>query len=71
MARRYFARSASDNTDDWPYWFVADGHKGGLNVTTQLSAHHNKGKQPFMSPWDAVKLAMKANATPSKPEGDG
>ena len=28
----YIARSASDNTDDWPYWYVAgeDGRYNGL-----------------------------------------
>jgi len=33
---RYYPRSASDKTDDWPIWFVADRQKGGLNVTGQL-----------------------------------
>lgn len=33
MTQRYFARSASDHTDDWPGWFVADRQKGGLNAT--------------------------------------
>jgi hypothetical protein len=23
---KYSARSASDDTDDWPYWMVWDGH---------------------------------------------
>ncbi|MDD9910205.1 MAG: hypothetical protein OXR62_10985 [Ahrensia sp.] len=27
------ARSASDKTDDWPYWMVWNGH---LNVTAQV-----------------------------------
>ncbi len=26
----YVARSASDKTDDWPFWMVWDGH---MNVT--------------------------------------
>ena len=58
--RRYYARSASDNTDDWPFWFVADIKQGGLNVTVTLEPKI-KGKLPFLPPWDAVKLAMKAN----------
>lgn len=33
---RYFARSASDRTEDWPYWLVADRDKGGVNVTGEL-----------------------------------
>jgi len=27
---KYIARSASDKTDDWPFWMLWDGHK---NVT--------------------------------------
>jgi hypothetical protein len=30
----YVARSASDNTDDWPYWYVA-GPDGRLNAMTR------------------------------------
>jgi hypothetical protein len=37
---RYYARSASDRTDDWPFWFVADLQKGGLNVTAELVREH-------------------------------
>jgi hypothetical protein len=36
MTARYFARSANDKTDDWPFWFVADSQRGGLNVTAEL-----------------------------------
>ena len=37
MADRYFARSGSDRTDDWPFWFVADKLRGGLNVTAEMA----------------------------------
>ena len=40
MKPRYYARSASDRTDDWPFWFVADTQKGGLNVTAELVRQH-------------------------------
>jgi hypothetical protein len=40
MSDRFYARSASDRTDDWPYWFVADSQKGGLNVTEELIRRH-------------------------------
>ena len=40
MTDRYFARSASDKTDEWPDWFVADRQKGGLNVTAELIRQH-------------------------------
>lgn len=33
---RFFARSASDRTQDWPFWFVADRQKGGVNVTGKV-----------------------------------
>lgn len=36
VMERFFARSASDKTDDWDFWFVADRTKGGLNVTAEL-----------------------------------
>jgi hypothetical protein len=36
MAERYLARSASDRTDDWPSWFVADRSRSNLNVTVRL-----------------------------------
>ena len=37
MSNRYYARSASDKTDDWPLWFVAYKTLGGLNVTDKVS----------------------------------
>lgn len=62
---RYYARSASDKTDDWPFWFVADDSQGGLNVTAEVaeatqSLCHRPGAV-LREPWDAVKLAMRAN----------
>jgi hypothetical protein len=33
---RFYARSASDRTDDWHWWFVADRAHGSLNVTGKL-----------------------------------
>jgi len=33
---RLVARSASARTDDWPFWYVADTARGGLNVTLNL-----------------------------------
>lgn len=36
MTDRYFARSASDKTNDWPWWFIADKNRGGLNVTGEV-----------------------------------
>jgi hypothetical protein len=38
--QRYFARSASDRTEEWPFWFVADRQKGGLNVTAEVVRAH-------------------------------
>lgn len=62
---RYYARSASDKTNQWPYWFVADSKRGGLNVTAELIRQHinpaHKGAV-FLRDWNAVKLALTANA---------
>jgi hypothetical protein len=40
MTARYYARTASDRTDHWPIWFVADTQQGGLNVTAVLVRQH-------------------------------
>lgn len=62
----YYARSASDNADDWPFWFVADAKRGGLNVTAtvmdEIGITRNPG-QTLLGPWEAVKVAMAANRT--------
>ena len=64
MTARYYARSASDRTDDWPDWFVADTQKGGLNVTAVLARQHlnidAKG-QTLCSRRTAQHLAILAN----------
>ena len=64
MTARYYARSASDRTDDWPYWFVADAQKGGLNVTAKLVRQHfnvdPKGAK-LCTRGDAERLAILAN----------
>lgn len=41
--RRFFARSASDRTDDWPNWYIADRAKGELNVTREKAAEVGVG----------------------------
>lgn len=33
---RYSARCASDRDPNWPFWFVADRDRGGLNCTGAL-----------------------------------
>lgn len=40
MSDRYYARSASNHTEDWPFWLVADRKLGGLNVTAELVRAH-------------------------------
>ena len=67
MSDRYYARSASDKTDDWPFWFVADKQQGGLNVTNKLLKKFceafyeaNKG-EVLISKKDAAWLADKGN----------
>jgi hypothetical protein len=46
MTPRYYARSASDRTDDWPWWFVADSKRGGLNDTPEVCELLNRPTQP-------------------------
>lgn len=64
MTARYFARSASDRTGDWPFWFVADRQKGGLNVTAELIRQHfdpdHKGAV-FSDRHGAEMIAERAN----------
>jgi hypothetical protein len=62
--RRYYARSASDKRDDWPFWYVADSQRDGLNVTPELAEALGAPFKPgavFCEAWAAVKLAMRAN----------
>jgi hypothetical protein len=72
--RRYTARPASDKTDDWTFWFVADNHKGGLNVTAplrrKLCGADPKSGAVFLRDWDAVKLAMNANRATTATDGE-
>lgn len=56
----FTARSASDTTDDWPFWFVADS--AGLNVTVDLFPALS-GSLPFLSREEATDLAKRNNIT--------
>ena len=58
---RFFARSASDKSDDWPLWYVADRQKANLNVTVELLPELC-GYMPFLSRDVAARLAQAANA---------
>ena len=63
-APRYEAKIASDKTELWPFWFVADNEKGGVNVTNELLVELYKvaPKQlPFLSRNGAEMLASVAN----------
>lgn len=64
---RFHARSASDRTEAWPYWFVADRQKGDLNVTADLvrqlvDPSHRGGV--FLCRDEAVEIAERANCIP-------
>jgi hypothetical protein len=62
--RRFYARSASDKTDNWPFWFVADEKRGGVNVTGELCETLRIHRAPganLGARWDMVELAMRAN----------
>lgn len=54
----FVARSASDRTDDWPHWFVADA--SGVNVIEYLAADR-VGRLPFVPRIEAERLASVAN----------
>lgn len=45
---RYVARSASDKTDEWPFWFIADRHQGNRNVFAPLM------EKAFGVPWTTM-----------------
>lgn len=68
---RYYARSASDTTDDWPFWFVADYFQGGLNVVgplmDQLFPGNDRRGRVFLSRYDAESLAAMANGKQAEP----
>lgn len=62
--RRFYARSASDKTDDWPFWFVADEKHGGLNVTGEVCDALGINRAPganLGARCDMVGLAVRAN----------
>lgn len=66
----YIARSASDKTDNWPFWYVARGSRTGNNVVNELSREQlkQKGIDPklaggsvLMFKFEAIELAEWAN----------
>jgi len=64
MTARYYARSASNKTDDWPWWFVADKQRGGLNVTAEVCKLLEIPTKPgatLCSREDAESLTEEAN----------
>lgn len=52
----FYARSASDNTDDWPFWYVAGPDKR-LNVLS----FKDQGGAKFTSRKRAEEIAEAAN----------
>ena len=46
MTPRYYARSACYGNDDWPWWFVADKHRVGLNVTAEVCELLDRPRKP-------------------------
>ena len=57
---RYVARSASNHTDAWAYWYVADSSNGNLNVIVGLLPQMS-GYMPFLSRRGAERVAASAN----------
>ncbi len=54
----FYARSAADRTDDWPFWLVSD--ESGLNVTVSL-VPQLRGRMPFLPQEVAERVASRAN----------
>ena len=46
MTPRYYARSACYGNDDWPWWFVADKHRVGLNVAAEVCELLDRPRKP-------------------------
>ena len=69
-AGRFYARSASDRTEDWPFWFVADSNKGGLNVTGPLfeKLTGERAHGAVFAPRDEAKL-IAAHANQAAADG--
>ena len=57
----YIARSASDNTDDWPLWYVA-GPDGRKNIL----AFEDKPMARFTDRESAELIAKTANASAAR-----
>lgn len=58
------ARSASDRTDDWPYWYVTDDNPHDSNKTADCFEALTGRRQvclPFLSRLAAEKLATLMN----------
>lgn len=65
MPDRYYARSASDRTNDWPVWIVCDRERGGVNVYGELGRKFEPLWQPGHVTCDreiAERVAELANA---------
>ena len=65
MTDRYYARSASDRTDDWPFWLVADRRLGGVNQTAEVMDQVGFPRAPGQVLCDreiAEHVAARANA---------
>jgi hypothetical protein len=61
---KVYARSASDNTDDWPFWMVWNGH---LNVTALVGFALSHGRAfnsgaVFTSRQNAERMSEAFNA---------
>lgn len=70
MADRYYARSASDRTDDWPFWFVADRKRGGLNVTSEVAdlvGVKRGAGQVLVNKESALNIAARSNPQQETP----
>lgn len=68
MRDEFFARSASDKTEEWPFWFVARRSNPSRNIFAELcdalGLARGRG-QVLENREDALRLAALANAAPT------
>lgn len=69
----YRARSASDRTDDWPFWYITDDHPANRNATPKawqtVTGKDWPPKHQFLPREEAVLLADAANILDARKEG--
>lgn len=67
---KWRARSASDKTSDWPFWYVTNDEPLDYNSTIdalEIDLGHRPVMMPFLSKDLAIALANMLNSMPTPP----